>query len=765
VGDIRFNLDDIPRSQVICRDVTDANGTLSVRVYSWHGNDTCHLYAFSNEFLGAPGDATLTLAPPAGADLHYFGTLTGIGGIVKDGGGIQRFNGVNTTGGGLAALAGETVLNPGASVSNGVSIAAGATVTVPVGAVTLGGLTGGGTLNMEGAGFYHAKGIYQHFFTDDASSQISSSKAYTHALDFGTRSGTGATVMGVQFVKAGNNGTHNGYGWEGLGRNINPGNTSIEGISSSEEVFHLLRDMVFFDTSAYNPMTDPPCVATLTGLTPRKQYEVRLYNRSWTGDTTGTRYQTVGFVSDPAVTNYITFAEDGLLPHFVGYRYTALTDTLTIVIRAHAANTSYHIYALTNEEVIGAGCTPVTPGMIVPETYPPETFYERFFIDDETTQISLRKRYTHKLDFGSGTDVGAKVNGVQFTKARATGNTAGYGWEGFGRTINGGNNNQAVPPSHGVSALLRDMMYENLAGDVARLTGLTPGKPYEIRFYNRSWDNGVGGRIQTVSFVPDPAETNTYTFATDGLLPRFIAYRYTPTATTLTILFKPETVQTWHIYALTNEEAYDQTDSPVVLDVDGYDEFYGNVTGWQCWEKRGPGTLLMTGYSTAQGLLTIRDGAFGVGLDGIATLGPVFVEDGARLFGHGTIGGAVNVAPGAVLHAGTASACGTLNISGYLNIEDGANVEWRYASKSEADTFIVGGLTIPNEGTLYTAPIVPKATSPGKHILFTSATTINGPADFTGWTIEGIKGAQLAYGANNTQVVLHASRGTVLILK
>ncbi|MCL1921991.1 MAG: PA14 domain-containing protein [Kiritimatiellaeota bacterium] len=780
VGDCFHNIDhDFPRSIVCARYITDAAGTLSIQVHSHNGSHTCHLYAFSNEVLGggeSAGDVTLTLAPPAGDGVAYSGEVSGFGAVVVDGAGTQRFSGANTADGGLAVLGGEAVLESGASVASGAAIAAGGTLTVPHGGITLGGLTGGGTFDLTGAGVLASQGISTHFFTDDASSGISPAKTYTHKLDFGSRDGIpagnpGASVNTVEFVKAGTSGNVGGYGWGGFGSIPHGGDANtIEVIPSGDGIFRLLRDMTY--ENSYYPFrdSDPPRIATLTGLTPGQHYEVRIYNRSWSGNTSGTRIQTVGFSADPAVTNTTTFAEDGLLPHYLAYRYTAVTDTLTLVVRSHADNASWHFYGLTNEETEAPATAfaPIDPD--APPTlaaYPQETCYERFFIDDETSQISPHKRYTHKLDFGSRFSVGAVVNGVRFTKARMSGHVpgTGYGWEGFGKNAHDGNDNASVPLSQGSRELMRDMVYNNASNDVARLTGLTPGKTYEVRFYNRSFDNNADPRAQYIRFVPDPATTNEVTFSCDTFQPRFLAYRYTPTGSTLTILFAPiDPIRTWHIYALTNEEVCDPTLNPAVIDTAADSTFSGDVTGGQCWEKRGPGALTLTGLNTATGPVTVRGGALGTDLNGVATLGPVIVR-GGLLFGSGTFGNSVYVTSNAWLHAGTPAACGTLAIAGHLTIEDDTRLDWRYGAKPVADTFTVGGLTFPASGTLHTAPLGSGATPPAKHILFNSATPINGPADFSAWEVEGVKGAKLEYNTSRTQILFRCSRGTVLILK
>ncbi|MCL2104138.1 MAG: PA14 domain-containing protein, partial [Kiritimatiellaeota bacterium] len=774
VGTARHNLDGMTRSQVRCRYVTDAAGTLDVHVLSLNP-DMCHLYAFSNENLGTAGSGAtgpvLTVMSPAGADTRYEGSLGGPGALVKDGPGIQRFGSAISLEGGLTVLAGEAVLASGANLKGTTEVAAGAALSAPYGAVTLSGLSGGGTFHMGGAGNFMPNWIYLHPITNDVSSLISPTKVYTHKLDFGSRVGTtiggpGATVNGVEFVKAGPGGSSGSYGWSGFQTGTNPGGTPA-GIASDQGMHALLTDMVNANNTPGNPQ-----IATLTGLTPGKQYEVRFYNRAWTAD--AARYQTVIFMPGGSVSDTVNFNVDGLTPHFLAYRYTPVSSELTISIDGHGSNESWHIYALTNEEYDGQDDEEcllhgITPGVPYTATYPVETLYQHFFTDDATSQISPLKCYTHALDFGSRGGMplslpGAVVNGVQFTKAGSNGAMNGYGWTGFGNANNvGKGGNTGTTSDQGVYGLLTDFVFNQVAG-TARLTGLTPGKQYEVRIYLRAW-NLNGNRPITLNFSADPAVTHSISFMEDNIPTRFVAYRYTPTSTTLTIQYNALSGDTWHIYALTNEEANDQTTSPVVLDTAEDAVFSGTVTGHGMWVKRGAGALTMTGVNTATGPLTVDGGAFGVGADGIATLGPVSVQ-GGLLFGQGTVGGAVHVAPGVWIQGGTADACGTLTTGGDLVIEEGVNIKYRYASSSVADTFIVNGvLTLPNDGVVYTQPFTVGARPPAKWLLFDSPNAINGPADLSGWVVDGIPSAKLTYGPGKTRVYLNAPSGTMLMIR
>ncbi|MCL1920485.1 MAG: hypothetical protein FWG50_05320 [Kiritimatiellaeota bacterium] len=781
---INHNPDTLARSIIRCCYVTEATGTLDVRIVSHNGSHTCHLYAFSNEETGGSGSgsatATLTLAPAAGEAPHYWGPLSGKGTVIVDGAGAQVFDGANRTDGGLAVLAGGAVLGADASVSNGVSIAAGAAVTVPQGAATLGGLTGSGTLGLPGdTSIGYARGRpYLHFFTNDVTSQISPAKVYTHALDFGSRAGTtiggpGATVNNVAFLKADASGTNpQGYGWNNFGTGTHAGNTfHLNALDSDEGVFTLLTDLRYNNAAG--------TTASLTGLTPGRQYEVRFYNRWW-DSTTANRTQTLQLYADPAEPYSISFNPDTIGPNFLGFRYTAAASGSLTLVFGPEGGTTYHLYALTNEEIPEGQDAP-PPGTFAPSpwgaTPPGEPLYLQLFTDEATCQISPLKRYTHKLDFGTRDAMvigapGATVNGVTFVKASARGTVVSggrtYGWSGFGGGTHGGSTAHGwLINSPGLFELMRDMSYA-VASSTAHVTGLTPGQEYEMRIYLRRWDEWrAGGRVQDVRFTSDPAVTNAITIYPDHQAPHILAYRYTASANgTVTMLYTAGSADSWHIYAMTNEEIHNPDECPLTIDVDNRtDTFGGDITGGQRWEKRGNGTLLLTGNSTATGPLTVNGGALGVDLNGVATLGPVLVQNGSLLFGSGAFGGDVYVTADSGLHAGTAAACGTLAIGGLLTLEDGARLDWRYGAKPAADTTTVGGLTFPETGTLHVAPLVPGATPPARHAVFDSATPINGPANLSGWEIDGIRGAKLGYNAARTQILFHSARGTVILLR
>jgi hypothetical protein len=202
--------------------------------------------------------------------------------------------------------------------------------------------------------------------TGDSDSDISSSKTYTHAIDFGTQpvGGGVATINGVVFAN-GNTGNFPAIG--GSSQTVGTGSTTCPGVNAGNananitgEMAKLVRDMVFNDATA---------VVTLTGLAPGQPYRFRLYNRQYGTAASSERGQNIGFDTDGVGTDIsgaedtATFeADDATQPdpsqptfnqvYALTYDYTlsAGVTTLTVYIDAKSIG-SYHLYGLTNELV------------------------------------------------------------------------------------------------------------------------------------------------------------------------------------------------------------------------------------------------------------------------------------------------------------------------------------------------------------------------------------------------------------------------------
>ncbi len=389
------------------------------------------------------------------------------------------------------------------------------------------------------------------------------------------------------------------------------------------------------------------------------------------------------------------------------------------------------------------------------------------FTNDAGTGISPDKTYTHLLDFGPLGNPLAVVNGVAFDKVTsANGPIAGYGWTNF-PTGTAANTPPTVPASSGIYKLLYDLNYNMVTG-VVRLTGLTVGKRYEVRLYNRIWS--AGNRTQVFLFDPDGTGplSDAVTFNPDqaGSLPNFLAYRYTA-ATNYLALTVQLTVATYayHFYGLSNEEVIDSQNGPATLDIATACVFDGAVAGPGGWTKTGAGTLTVTGSSTNTGPLTVSAGAFGAASGGRATAGPVSVASGATLFGDGRMGGSVTVASNAWLHAGTPAACGTLQVVGDLALAPGARPKFRFTA-SASDAVTVGGrLTIPTNGVLQAQTLTAGVKPPAKTAVFTSAQVISGPATLDGWTVVGADNCTLSYNDDKTIIYLRSPRGTMILIR
>ena len=531
------------RSWLACRYTADAAGSIAITVTNRSTADTCHFYGLTNEELNAtPGTPALTLTPAADAPGTFTGTATGSGTLTLDGPGEQRFSGALTLAPPLDIRAGTATLIPGATLTGGAAISAGATLKVPLGCVTLGSLSGAGT-------------------------------------------------------------------------------------------FELTASADYADTTA------------------------------------------------PGIGN----------PRFV----------------------------------------PIT--------------------GDADSGISPHKIYTHLIDFGSSTAL-ATVNGVPFNKETASnGPTFGYSWSGapFNTSPHAGGNteNIGVPSADGIYALLNDFCYGGTYGTM-RITGLTIGKTYEVRFYHRKWASAARGTLFT--FDPDGAGpiSDPIEFDPDrssgSFNDNYLAYRYLAATNHLAVTITPLNSDKYHMYGFSNEEVPASLDGATTLDIAADTQFSGTVTGVGALAKTGPGTLTLAGQNETTGPLTVREGTLAIA--------------GARAYA-----GSVHIA-GGWFRAGSERECGTLAIGGDLILAPGTILPWRYSSAA-ADHYAVAGIaTFPAEGVLRLTPLSTGLPAPARRPVVTSLHPIDGPADLTGWIIDGDERATLRYNADRTEIYFSSPRGTLLLL-
>ncbi len=198
----------------------------------------------------------------------------------------------------------------------------------------------------------------------DAAIGISTSKTYTHTLDFGANAP--ATINGVVFEQGPTAGvtttstrtTRQGYGYTlsetraTVNLPIHAGNDpSAQADGQSAK---LLRDMLY--QSVPNPGDAERL--TLSNLGPGTTYSTRFYYRTWTLPSDPSRVinisadgETHGNFSDT-----FTLSEDAGGSHYLDYTFTAADTDVTFQFQATVYNYSFHIYGFTNEVLRAAGC-------------------------------------------------------------------------------------------------------------------------------------------------------------------------------------------------------------------------------------------------------------------------------------------------------------------------------------------------------------------------------------------------------------------------
>jgi hypothetical protein len=196
--------------------------------------------------------------------------------------------------------------------------------------------------------------------TDDASSGISTSNTYTHAVS----GGSAVTVNGVDFDVLTPEATPPNFSWDTgeLNKNSLAGNFGDwpdGGSVTGPEIIELLRDFTYSSNGANQPASQ---TFTLSGLTPGVMYDMRLYIRPWDTEgsgrpidftvTNGDEVDTTSGLQDRPGT--VLGTGDELSAYYLSYAYTAQTDQLllnTAVGSDLQDSGSFHLYGLTNQVV------------------------------------------------------------------------------------------------------------------------------------------------------------------------------------------------------------------------------------------------------------------------------------------------------------------------------------------------------------------------------------------------------------------------------
>jgi hypothetical protein len=195
--------------------------------------------------------------------------------------------------------------------------------------------------------------------SSDEDCGISVDNVYTHTMDFGAGS-PGALINGVQFDAYNNaaNGTLN------FNREISSGTFNDHAGNAGHNVTGGLVDLM--TDMYYNGGTAPGGTTTwtLSGLTPGQTYEARIYTRQWgAGDSRNATFvfdpDGAGLISDSTGRLSQDNATSAGFPngndaYYIGYQFTAQAgEDLVITVTQHINTYSWHLYGLTNQEIIG----------------------------------------------------------------------------------------------------------------------------------------------------------------------------------------------------------------------------------------------------------------------------------------------------------------------------------------------------------------------------------------------------------------------------
>lgn len=191
--------------------------------------------------------------------------------------------------------------------------------------------------------------------------------------------------------------------------------------------------------------------------------------------------------------------------------------------------------------------------------------------NDADSGISSSNVYTHAIDFGTGGT--ATVNGVVFGNDvnDAAGGRANAGTRDYGPNPHPGADDEPAPAVTGdVASVFFDFVYNGPDLGYVELTGLTSGRSYELRLYERAWDYqgdvraysagfdvGGDGSVEFETPVIDQSDATQTPPGLSGDVSYVISYVYEADASgkiRIIIDLVDEEVATYHVYGLTNQD-------------------------------------------------------------------------------------------------------------------------------------------------------------------------------------------------------------------
>ena len=452
-----------------------------------------------------------------------------------------------------------------------------------------------------------------------------------------------------------------------------------------------------------------------------------------------------------SATGGVSVAQGGLLEMRPGSTVGALTGTGTVRL-AHGE------HGLRGElQADGTFAEPTFPQRI-------------FFSGNDDCGISSGKSYVHAWNFGASSSVWPTiVNGAQLAPC-AVGVATPYDSRrnvNMNNGFNSGRNSGSMPSATTTAFanteiidVLNGMIYGGgKSNEMNFVGGLTAGKDYELRFFNRAWDMS---QTRQCIFAYNPFGTGEARYElneNDSATPSYIAFRIRPTGTSFRVIgYSNQSGDYPHFYGATIEEVRDYARA---VDTDDDATFAGAVTGFGAFAKRGAGVLTLSGAVAATGPWTVEAGGLLLA-NAQASISNVAVQAGATFGGFGRVTGDLGVAAGGHLALG---AQGSLQVGGNMVVAGGSSLDVAFnADGTGTGNLAVGGaLSLPDDLTIHLSGATKPAT---RRNLLTATGGIT--ANVAGWTVNDADGnvvrkARINLDGTNLTLVLDA--GTAIIIK
>jgi autotransporter-associated beta strand protein len=198
--------------------------------------------------------------------------------------------------------------------------------------------------------------------TSDAATGLSTSKTYTHLIDFGNQGVASTIINGVAFTLGASTGTGTGYSGFPSGNGYSGWNAWTNDLPP--ETCSGLRSLLYDMNYAGN------YTAQLTGLTPGAIYEVMLYFRAWDApSSTQERRSLYQFysVSSSLPDTSVIYASQPNSANAIVYRYMAPSSgilKIAVTAVATSGNVASGCFGFSNEQLAAAAGTPPTSGSL-----------------------------------------------------------------------------------------------------------------------------------------------------------------------------------------------------------------------------------------------------------------------------------------------------------------------------------------------------------------------------------------------------------------